>query len=272
MEINIFEVSYHFNGQRFKFQKKYIFNSNQYLFTTNKKKYTQIVYLKNSLQTIINMTLQPTDPSNENLLGDILISCPKCKSKKTLQIPKKIINLSKQLTTISIPSGLCCEHSFQSFVDKNFKIRGYQNVDFEFNHMELYESSSSIDGQDNDDIKEFNASPMFQNVIQLLRNCVDDKEVLGSSILTLEGKVLYSSLPEDTLFSTIREFEVRSEKNLISVNKMYLELENNQKFISNFMEINNMRFNLILMFSFRCKFGMGNLHMRDLLKKIGKMN
>ena len=218
------------------------------------------------------MTLQPTDPSNENLLGDIKIVCPKCKKTKDLKIPKQVVNRSKQLTTISIPANLCCEHSFQSFVDKNFKIRGYQNVDFEFNHMELYETSSPSEEQDNDSIKEFNTSPMFQNVIQLLRNCVDDKEVLGSMILTLEGKVLYSSLPEDTLFNTIREFEVRSEKNLVSVNKMYLELENNQKFISNFMEINDMKFNLILMFSFRCKFGMGNLHMRDLLKKIGKMN
>lgn len=218
------------------------------------------------------MTIQPIDPGNENLLEDILIVCPKCKKTKDLKIPSKIVNLSKQLTTISIPAGLCCEHSFQSFVDKNFKIRGYQNVDFEFNHMELYESTSPLEEHNNDTVKEFSSSPIFQNVIQLLRNSVDDKEVLGSSILTLEGKVLYSSLPEDTLFNTIREFEVRSEKNLVSVNKMYLELENNQKFISNFMEINDIKFNLILMFSFRCKFGMGNLHMRDLLKKISKIN
>ncbi len=218
------------------------------------------------------MTIQAADPNNENLLEDIIIVCPKCKTIKELKIPRKVVNLSKQLTTISIPSGLCCEHSFQSFVDKNFKIRGYQNVDFEFNHMELYESSLPLDEQDNDSVKEFSSSPIFQNVIQLLRNSVDDKEVLGCSILTIEGKVLYSSFPEDTLFNTMKEFEARSEKNLVSVNKMYLELENNQKFISNFMEINGIKFNLILMLSFRCKFGMGNLHMRDLIKKIGKIN
>ncbi len=212
---------------------------------------------------------------NEEFLEDILIVCPKCKTNKELKIPRKVVNQSKQLTTISIPSGLCCEHSFQSFVDKNFKIRGYQNVDFEFSKLELYESTEaaleekeSVEGI----IQDLSSLPIFKNIIQLLRNCVDDKEVLGSGIFTIEGKVLYSSLPQTTLFNTIREFEVRSERNLVSVKKMYLELENSEKFISKFMEIKGKKFNLVLMFSFRCKFGMGNLHLRDLLRKIEKIN
>jgi len=203
---------------------------------------------------------------NEEFLEDILIVCPKCKTNKELKIPRKVVNQSKKLTTISIPSGLCCEHSFQSFIDKNFKIRGYQNVDFEFSKMELYESNE-VEGI----VQDLSSLPIFQNIIQLLRNCVDDKEVLGSGIFTIEGKVLYSSLPQTTLFNTIREFEVRSERNLVSVKKMYLELENSEKFISKFMEIKGKKFNLVLMFSFRCKFGMGNLHLRDLLKKIEKI-
>ena len=212
---------------------------------------------------------------NEEFFEDILIVCPKCKTNKELKIPRKVVNQSKKLTTISIPSGLCCEHSFQSFVDKNFKIRGYQNVDFEFSKLELYESTEaaleekeSVEGV----VQDLSSLPIFQNIIQLLRNCVDDKEVLGSGIFTIEGKVLYSSLPQTTLFNTIREFEVRSERNLVSVKKMYLELENSEKFISKFMEIKGKKFNLVLMFSFRCKFGMGNLHLRDLLRKIEKIN
>ena len=186
-----------------------------------------------------------------------------------------VINQSKQLTTISIPSGLCCEHSFQSFVDKNFIVRGYQNVDFEFSHMELYESSdSSLEDQDEsgDTVTDITSLPIFKSIIQILRECVDDKEILGSGIFSIEGKVLYSSLPQTTLFNTIREFEVRSERNLVIVKQMYLELENNEKFISKFMQINGMKFNLVLMFSFRVKFGIGNLHLRDLLKKIEKLN
>lgn len=52
----------------------------------------------------------------------------------------------------------------------------------------------------------------LQKIIQLLRDCVDDKKVIGSGIFTIEGKVLYISLPQTTLFNTIRGFEFRSEK------------------------------------------------------------
>ncbi len=57
--------------------------------------------------------------------------CPICKSKKDVDLPESIINQSTQLTTISIAKDLVCEHHFQAFVDKDFRVRGYQKVDFE---------------------------------------------------------------------------------------------------------------------------------------------
>ena len=58
--------------------------------------------------------------------------CPVCKTSKKLKITKSVINQSGQLTTISIPKKKVCDHHFQAFVDKNFVVRGYQRVDFEF--------------------------------------------------------------------------------------------------------------------------------------------
>ena len=58
-------------------------------------------------------------------------TCPICKSKKEIDIPGSIISQASQLTTISLPKGLICDHHFQMFIDKNFKVRGYQKVDFE---------------------------------------------------------------------------------------------------------------------------------------------
>jgi hypothetical protein len=211
---------------------------------------------------------------NEGFFEEVLIKCPSCKASRKLRVPVKIINQSKQLTTVSIPSGLNCEHSFQAFIDKNMVVRGYQTVDFEFSHIELYESSIDVlvDMKEmNSESKDFTSMPLFQNIIQLLRDCIDDKEIIGSGIFSEEGKVLYSSLPQTTLFNTMREFEVRNERNLVSVKKMYLELENSEKFISKFMEFNSIKFNLVLMFSFRVKFGLGNLHLRDLLRKLEKI-
>ncbi|MFW9939348.1 MAG: hypothetical protein ACFFD5_17025 [Candidatus Thorarchaeota archaeon] len=63
---------------------------------------------------------------------NIQFVCPVCKSEKELSINKSVINQAKQLTTISIPRNKICPHHFQAFVDKNFKVRGYQKVDFSF--------------------------------------------------------------------------------------------------------------------------------------------
>jgi len=57
--------------------------------------------------------------------------CPTCKAEKELLISESIISQSKNLTTISIQKNEICEHHFQAFVDKDFKVRGYQKVDFE---------------------------------------------------------------------------------------------------------------------------------------------
>ena len=203
---------------------------------------------------------------------NIHVVCPTCKAKEDLNIPTKIINQAKQLTTVSIPSGAVCEHGFQAFVDKNFAVRGYQKVDFEFYKMEFYEGGlDSAENEAEDTMSGLSSMPLFQEIIKLLRGYVDDKEVLGSGIFTVDGNVLYSSLPSNTLFSIIKEFEVRSEKKLSSLKKMYLELENNQKICSTYIEIQDMRFALVLFFSELVKLGMGNLYLNDLVKRINKL-
>jgi hypothetical protein len=212
------------------------------------------------------------DLSEKELYKGILAICPTCKSKKELKIPTKIINQSKQLTTVSIPSGTVCEHSFQSFVDKNFVVRGYQKVDFEFVKMEFYEGGGEFaESEQDDQTSQLSSQPLFQEIVNLLRSYVDNKEILGSGMFTVDGHVLYSSLPSNTLFSITREFEVRSEKKLSSLKKMYLELENNQKICSHYIEIQDMRFALVLFFSQIVKLGMGNLYLNDLVKKIKKL-
>lgn len=215
---------------------------------------------------------EANDANSKDDLASIHVVCPSCKSKKDLSIPTKIINQAKQLTTVSIPSGAVCEHGFQAFVDKNFAVRGYQKVDFEFNKMEFYEGGlDSAESEAEDTMSGLASMPLFQEIIKLLRGYVDDKEILGSGIFTVDGNVLYSSLPSNTLFSIIKEFEVRSEKKLSSLKKMYLELENNQKISSNYIEIQEMRFALELFFSQLVKLGMGNLYINDFVKKIKKL-
>ena len=121
---------------------------------------------------------------------EILVVCPTCKIKKELKIPTKIINQAKHLTTVSIPSGPVCRHGFQAFVDKNFKVRGYQIVDFEFSHMEFFESTEADEAEPDDSTAKLSSMPLFQEIIKLLRSFVDDKEILGSGMFTTDGHIL----------------------------------------------------------------------------------
>lgn len=77
----------------------------------------------------------------------IRVICPICKSDKEIDFPNSIINQAKQLTTVSVPTGMVCEHHFQMFIDKNFQVRGYQKVDFELKAGSGIKSSK--DNEDN---------------------------------------------------------------------------------------------------------------------------
>ncbi len=210
--------------------------------------------------------------SQEDLFKKVLIVCPECKTQKKLNIPQKIIEQSQHITTISIPTGLVCKHHFQAFIDKNCAVRGYQLGDFEFSKIEYIESRE-IEGEkeEYDDISEFTSLPLFKDIINLLRESVDDKEILGCAIFTTEGKVIYSSIPHNTLLDTIKEFEIRSEKKLHSIIKMLLELKNHQKVCSEYLEIHDREFILVLLFSNIVNFAIGNMFLRDLVSKIIKL-
>jgi hypothetical protein len=67
----------------------------------------------------------------QSFVKTISVICPICKERKNVNIPFNITENGKELSTISLQKGLVCSHIFQIFVDKQFKIRGYQNVDFE---------------------------------------------------------------------------------------------------------------------------------------------
>ncbi|UCC20571.1 MAG: hypothetical protein JSV62_04600 [Promethearchaeota archaeon] len=81
--------------------------------------------------------------------------CPICKTKKSLDVPNSVIAEAKQLTTMSIARGLVCNHQFQAFVDKNFQVRGYQRVDFEFENKSTQENISDSNNHKKEDIDVF---------------------------------------------------------------------------------------------------------------------
>lgn len=210
--------------------------------------------------------------SQKELFEKILLRCPKCETQKRIKVPSKIITQSGTIITMGIPVGLICDHSFQAFVDEYSKVRGYQVVDFVIHKTEYFQSDILKDKQEEMNNQDsFAKLPIFQDIIKLLRSCVDDREILGSAVFTTKGNVLYSSIPHKTLIDTIREFKVRSKEKLHSITKMFLELKNHQKVCSEYLEIHDLEVILVLIFSEMVNFAIGNMYLRDVVKKIEKL-
>lgn len=61
----------------------------------------------------------------------IMVVCPRCQKTGLVQIPTEIIQDSKSLSIVLIRAGVTCDHAYQVFLDKQYKVRGYQKTDYE---------------------------------------------------------------------------------------------------------------------------------------------
>ena len=137
--------------------------------------------------------------------------CPVCKSEENLQFPKSTVNKANDLAFMSIARGLVCGHQFQAFVDKNFMVRGYQRVDFEFEKIKAEQKQESK---------------------SLLKN---DKELFEN--LTLEGNYLeyIPNRKQINKKSHKQEIKIKPEKKINPLQEVYDEFwefidENNKTF------------------------------------------
>ncbi|MFW9782503.1 MAG: hypothetical protein ACFFFB_09500 [Candidatus Heimdallarchaeota archaeon] len=196
--------------------------------------------------------------SKEELFKYVQIKCPKCDMPKSLKIPTQIVNQMQNVTSINIPRGVVCDHSFQVIIDKFFTVKRYEIVTFEFQDIEYAKT---------DDIEK---KRMNQDIINVLRSSIDNRDILGAAIFSEDGMVIYASIPSNILYNILNEFQVRKEKQLQEMTKMFIELRDNQKFFSESIKILNEEVNIVLIFSERVTFGMGTLLFKDLKDKLQK--
>jgi hypothetical protein len=113
---------------------------------------------------------------NEN----IIVTCPICNIKKTVDIPKSLIQGASHLTAVLIPKNAICVHTFHAFVDKNLIVRGYQKTDFELpiTHEETkLEENILLESELNDfEAIKWNISP--NNLENLIKCIIFNKNVV----------------------------------------------------------------------------------------------
>ncbi len=61
----------------------------------------------------------------------VLVICPLCEKRGEILIPEGVIQENKGTSTVLVRAGVTCNHSYQVFLDKNCKVRGYQRTDYE---------------------------------------------------------------------------------------------------------------------------------------------
>jgi len=199
----------------------------------------------------------------------IQVVCPKCETLKSLKIPIKIVSQAQILTTISIPKGMICEHSFQMLIDKSFTIKRYQVVDFEFQKIEYYKNSDTENLREEiDDLIHFTSFPFYKDIINIFRKSIDDREIIGTAVFTNRGNLIYASVPSNVIFNVIKEFEILRERQLQDITKMYIEAKNHQKIFLEDIKILKIEIILVLIFSEKVNFGMGTMILRDLKKRV----
>ncbi|MHA1473255.1 MAG: hypothetical protein ACTSQW_09180 [Promethearchaeota archaeon] len=118
--------------------------------------------------------------------------------------------------------------AFKEFLEDNVV------EDYEVIHNNEFDDKidSIIKGED-----ELSSSkPLYKKIIDLIKRLTLENEILGAALFTINGQVIYSSLPHDILLSSLKELEIRH----IVANEYtltFFSLENNQKVFSSKIDI-----------------------------------
>lgn len=193
---------------------------------------------------------------------DVNMVCPVCKKRGKLKIPSNIVKDNRNLTLVSVPAGIICKDTFQAYIDKQFKVRGYQKIDFEVNNIEYTD----------DEIDIFTSKKKFNKIKTILRDNIRKNNIIGSGIFSQYGKAIFTSIPYDSIIQIIKNIEVKNNIETIKIKRMYIELENNYLIFLETIDIDNYIFILMVLFSEYGTPGLGNLVLKKIISDINDLN
>ncbi|MBN2154272.1 MAG: hypothetical protein JW839_22650 [Candidatus Lokiarchaeota archaeon] len=144
----------------------------------------------------------------------VTISCPICKKEVEVELPVLLVKEAPDgILKIHIPQERCCPlHSFMVFIDKNFKVRGYQHADLEFNLKARAGARAIPPGLDEDDVLSFDVNELISTVgtdiaAMMLRTILINKPILFMNTFDLNNRAekaikLFQDMESDDLVIT----------------------------------------------------------------------
>lgn len=120
------------------------------------------------------------------------------------------------------------DHEFKDFLE-NHEVESYEMI-------ENSEFDSKIDSIITGDEELISSQPLYKKIIDLFNTLMFENEILGAALFSINGKVIFSSLPNEILLSSLKELEIRH----IVANEYamtFYSLENDQKVFSRIINI-----------------------------------
>ncbi|GAH88298.1 unnamed protein product, partial [marine sediment metagenome] len=120
------------------------------------------------------------------------------------------------------------DQEFKAFLENN-EVESYEMIDDS-------EFDTKIDSIITGDEELVSSKPLYKKIIDLFNTLMFENEILGAALFSINGKVIFSSLPNEILLSSLKELEIRH----IVANEYSLtfySLENNEKVFSRIINI-----------------------------------
>lgn len=148
---------------------------------------------------------------------------------------------------------------FEEFIRSN-KVEDYQEIQNAYFDDQI---NKIISGQ------EEGQEPLYRKIVELITNLVFENEILGAALFSINGNVIYSSLPQEILLSSLKELEIRYAV-ANEFDTTFYSLENGQKIFSKMIEIPWKLDPLILvvLFDSTTVTGMAEVNLDKISKKI----
>ncbi len=146
------------------------------------------------------------------------------------------------------------------------------------------DTESIIDYQEIEDIKfdkdvdqyitgrddQFENEIFYGKIIKLFRNMISKNEIIGAAVLSTDGNVVYSMLPDEILARSLKELEIRFKVGTVELPELFYSLENGQKVFSKLVKIPWKRDNflIVLLFENSVPLGMAEMNLNKITKAV----
>jgi len=105
--------------------------------------------------------------------------------------------------------------------------------------------------------KKGDESKKTDKIIEFFKELIKQNEIIGASLISMEGNLLYSSLSEKTLLRVMREIEIRFTSGTLDVPETFCTFSSGNKICERIIDFGDVKSNLLLIIEFDKKTTLG---------------